>query len=299
VLRCAKRVAALCLILILILSGAIAVIITEGALHPLLRRRSSDTAALAQSSASVVSGLAREVTVTAADGTVLKGWWLQPRHWTGRAVMACHGVADSGFGVMGDALLFLLNGYSVLVPDGRGHGASGGFVTYGLKESSDTLQWLAWMRAQGANKVFGFDESLGGAVLLQSLGAEAKFDALIAESPYASFVLVARERVQRYGHVPQWIAVVLVDEALLYARLAYHVSLWQVEPAEAVRNRDVPILLIHGKEDNETSPVHSEIIFRNAKCAELWLVPHAGHTGAYAAAPKAFEYRVVDWFNRH
>jgi uncharacterized protein len=78
----------------------------------------------------------------------------------------------------------------------------------------------------------------------------------------------------------------------------HNVSLSQAEPAKAVRNSNVPILLIHGEDDHETSPIHSEIIFRNTKRAELWLVPHAGHTGAYATSPEDFESRVLDWFNR-
>ena len=232
--------------------------------------------------------------ITAIDGIVLKGWWIQPPHWAGRAVLACHGVADSGFGVMGDELLFLRSGYAVLVPDGRGHGESGGFATYGVYESRDTVQWVVWLKAQGATRLFGFGESLGGAVLLQSLAAGARFNAIIAESTYASFEAVARERVQRYGHVPKWIAGIVVKEALLYTHLAHHVALSQARPADSVRESYVPILLIHGEEDYETSPWHSEIILRDAKCAELWLVPHAAHTGAYGASPQDFEFRVLD-----
>lgn len=294
-----KRAAAVGLILIVVLSGVLVAALTEAVLHPVPRRRASDAAALAQSSASAVAGTARQVTITADDGVILKSWWIQPPRWAGRTVLMCHGVADSGFGVMGDALLFLRSGYAVLVPDSRGHGESGGFVTYGVYESGDVLQWLVWLRAHGASKVFGFGESLGGAILLQSLAAGAHFDGIIAESAYASFEAIARERVQRYGHVPKWIAAIVVKEALLYSLLVHHVALSQARPADAVRNSDVPILLIHGKEDHETSPIHSEIIFRNARCAQLWLVPHAAHTGAYAASPREFESRVLDWFNRY
>jgi hypothetical protein len=32
---------------------------------------------------------------------------------------------------------------------------------------------------------------------------------------------------------------------------------------------------------------------------ELWLVPHAGHTMAWAAAHKEFEQRLLGWFAAH
>jgi len=258
-----------------------------------------DTAGLAQRSADAVSGTARHITIHASDDVPLKAWWIVPRHWSGRAVIACHGVADSGFGVLGDALLFLRNGYAVLVPDSRGHGESGGLVSYGVYEARDTVQWLSLVRAQGARKVYGFGESLGGAILLESLGRGAQFNAIIAESPYSSFEEIARERVARYEHVAPWLATIMVKEALLYTRVAHQVALSEADPAHAVRGVDVPILLIHGENDRETSPVNSERIFREASCAELWLVADAGHTGAYAASPRQFESRVLDWFNRH
>ncbi|MBV9759370.1 MAG: alpha/beta fold hydrolase [Acidobacteriaceae bacterium] len=292
-----KLAGAAAIALLLAVGSLVAVgVVTEGALHPPLRRRASDTAALAQSTSAAVSGAARQVTIRAADGVSLKGWWIVPGEWNGRAVIACHGVADSGIGVMGDALLFLRNGYAVLVPDSRGHGESGGLVSYGVQESEDMLGWIAWVSAQGARKVYGFGESLGGAILLESLGRGAKLDAVVAECAYSSFEAVARERVAHYGHVPRWLAAAIVEEAILYAYVARHVALSDARPEHAVRGVRTPILLIHGKEDRETSPTNSEEIFRNAACAQLWLVPHAGHTGAYAAAPREFERRVIDWF---
>jgi predicted alpha/beta-fold hydrolase len=151
------------------LSFTAAAVLTEGALHPLLRRRASDTATLAHSIAGAFSSTAQKVAIRAENGTALDAWWLTPRQPNGEAVMVCHGVADSAYGALGYALLFLRNGYSVLVPESRGHGESQGYVTYGVLEAKDTVQWLIWMKSQGLKSVFGFGESLGGAVLLQSL----------------------------------------------------------------------------------------------------------------------------------
>lgn len=229
------------------------------------------------------------------DGTALTAWWLSPKQANGRAVMACHGVADSAFGAMGYALLFLRNGYSVLVPNGRGHGDSAGYVTYGVLESRDTLRWLKWMKAQGVSTAFGFGESLGASVLIESLAEGADFRAVVAECAYSSFEAVAEERVAQ--HVPSAAAVVLVKEGILYTRLRYGVDLGNARPETAIRHAHVPILLIHGLADRETSPQNSERLLRaNPRTAQLWLVPGAKHTGAYGATPREFERRVLEWF---
>lgn len=268
-------------------------------MHPFPRRRASDTAALAYSEAQAVHGSAQQVTISAPDKVKLKAWYLTPQNSDGRTVIACHGVADSGFGVMGDALLFLRSGYAVLVPDSRGHGESGGFVTYGVLESDDIALWANWLAANHPGPLYGFGESLGGAILIESLSKRISFRAVVAESPYASFEQVAEERVAKYGGVPRPLAKLLVQEAVLYARIRYHVNLARARPVAAVRESTTSLLLIHGLDDKETYPQHSGEIFRNAKNAQLWLVPGAKHTGAYAAAPKEFERRILAFFAQH
>lgn len=186
----------------------------------------------------------------------------------------------SGFSVRGHgyALLFLRNGYSVLVPNGRGHGDSQGYVTYGVLEAHDTVRWLEWLKGQGVNAAFGFGESLGGSVLIESLAQGADFRALVAECPYSSFEAVAEERVAQ--HVPSAVAVVLVKEGVLYTRLRYGVELGDARPDVAIRCARVPILLIHGLADDETLPKNSERLLRaNPRAVQLWLVPAAKHTG--------------------
>jgi hypothetical protein len=279
----------------LVFSFGAAAVVAEGALHPLLKRRASDTAALAYSIAQSVDAHAVNVTIHGNDGIRLNGWWLRPQQANGRAVMVCHGVADSAYGALGYALLFLRNGYSVLVPESRGHGESRGHATYGILEADDTVRWLAWMKTQGVNSAFGFGESLGGAILIQSLACGSDFRALAVECPYSSFEVVADERVARV--IPALAAHVFVKEALLYTYLRYRVDLRHARPDLAVKCAHVPILLIHGLADNETGPDHSRRLAKaNPLFTRLWLVPGAKHTGAYATDPKAFQETVIQWF---
>jgi dipeptidyl aminopeptidase/acylaminoacyl peptidase len=274
-----------------------AAVLAEGALHPLLRRRASDTAALAYSVAQAANATAQKVSIQASDGVALNAWWLSPQRPNGRAVMVCHGVADSAYGALGYALLFLRHGYSVLVPESRGHGESQGYVTYGVLEADDTIRWLSWMKNHGVNSAFGFGESLGGAILLQSLPRGADFRALVAESSYSSFEAVAEERVARI--IPAFAADILVKERLFYTYLRYRVNLFHARPDTAIRHAHVPILLIHGLADNETSPAHSKrLAGENPADTKLWLVPGANHTGAYAIAPREFEENVLRWFEQ-
>lgn len=76
----------------------------------------------------------QDVSVQAADGAVLKGWYIQPKEFNGSVVIALHGITDNREGVFGYGLMFLERGYAVLLPDARAHGESGGEIaTYGVK----------------------------------------------------------------------------------------------------------------------------------------------------------------------
>ncbi|MBZ5498637.1 MAG: S9 family peptidase [Acidobacteriia bacterium] len=62
----------------------------------------------------------------------------------------------------------------------------------------------------------------------------------------------------------------------------------------------MPILLIHGLTDTSIPFQQSEMIAaQNPVAIKLWKVPNAGHIGAFNAAGREFEARVLDWFATH
>lgn len=248
----------------------------------------------------------RSVEIPAADGAVLRGWLLLSRASNGGYIIALHGIADSRIGQLGLACLFLRNHYAVLLPDSRGHGASGGdLVTYGLRESADVRRWYDWLkRTEHPRNIYGFGESLGGSILLQSLPITPGFSAVAAECPYASFRRIAEYRIAQSLPVPCWLAepgaAVLVRSGFVYARWKYGLDFRKVSAADAISHTNVPILLIHGMADIKTPAINSRILAAgNPARVTLWLVPGAQHTGAYQTAPAEFEGRVIGWFSGH
>jgi hypothetical protein len=248
----------------------------------------------------------QDVTITAADGAALKGWFVHPRDYNGNAVILLHGITDNREGVAGYGRLLLQHGYEVLLPDARRHGESGGeLATYGVKESDDIHRWVSWIYAHDPPKcVYGFGESYGAALMLQSLAVENRFCAVAVESPFSTAREMSYERVSGPLHLGPWFGRTLgrpaIWSAVLYAHVRYRIDLLQPSPLEAVAHSTVPVLLIHGVDDRNIAPWHSQLIAAAAPDhAELWLVPHAGHTMAWAAAHSEFEVRLLRWFASH
>jgi uncharacterized protein len=247
-----------------------------------------------------------DVSINADDGAVLHAWFLQPAEWNGNSVLLLHGVSDNRLGMYGYGQWLLSNHYSVLLPDARAHGVSGGEIaSYGIKERYDISRWVNWIEENShPHCVFGFGESMGAGQLLQSLPSESRFCAVIAESPFETFREVSYARFGRPFHTGPWLGRTFfwpTDEVgFLFVRLAYGLNMDAVSPREAVRQSAVPVFLIHGTADRNIPPYNSEDIQRaNPAKVRLWEVRGAAHCGAHEVAPDEFDHKVLDWLSQH
>lgn len=235
------------------------------------------------------------VSLEARDHVHMEAWWIPSKNPAGKCVTVLHGIGDSRNGSVGFAPLFAAEDYSVLLPDSRGHGASGGrVVTYGIREKWDAIDWFEWARGRGCRQLYGLGESLGGAVLILAAAEYPNIQAIAAECSYADFAQIAHYRVQRITGFRA--ASLLVSPALLYTRLRYRENLLDASPIRQISRVKAPILLIHGMADVETPPAHSQALFARTSKGKLWLVPKATHANAYAASPVEFRQRVLHWF---
>jgi uncharacterized protein len=239
--------------------------------------------------------------VAARDGVSLSAWYYVPDTSNGRAIILLHGIGSNRQDMVPLGHMFLRHGYSVLEPDLRGHGVSGGLATYGVLEQGDVQAWLDWLDKTGnPPRIYGFGASLGAAVLLESLEHETRFSAVVAESSYYDFPSIARERIARM--LPpgmKWIAFPFVESGMAWARWHDGIDLRQASAADGLQSTKVPVLLIHGLADNKTSPDNSRRLAALNPAAQLWLVPGSHHADAWRTAPAEFESRVTGWFDTH
>ncbi len=309
----------LVLVLLLLLFGISAlagIFLVEGGLRPPRRLISGENELRALAETQGVQW--EDVELRAADGVLLRAWLLFAARTRGnsadgppQAVMLFHGVADSRNSMLGYARLFLRNGYAVLIPDARAHGASGGdLATFGVLESADARGWARWFRTRtGAPCVHGLGESMGGAILLQALAAEESgpsesvFCSAVAESPFADFREIAFDRVGQHIGLGPWFGRYMfripIEFGWLYARWKYGLDLGRASPVCAVASTRVPILLIHGARDDNIPHRHSAQLRAAAPAIEYWEPPDTTHTGTLSNHPAEFERRVIAWFRQH
>jgi uncharacterized protein len=283
------------------------IFLAEGTLHPGRRLLSPEAVAEARKMSQGYHARFDEVAITAGDGVVLRAWSIElqtDKPSPNDAVVLLHGVSDNRVGMTGYAQFLLDRGYSVLMPDARAHGTSGGeFATYGLLEGDDIRRWFEWLSAnQHPQCIFGFGESMGAAQILESLKTEPNFCAVGAESPFSNLREIGFDRVGQAFHTGPWLGRTLlrpvVEIAFQYARWKYKLDLEQASPEDIVAGTKVPVFLIHGQIDSNIPVRHSYRIRAQNSSVNLWEVPNADHCGAITVARDELETRLTGWFTR-
>ena len=280
--------------------------VCEAAFHVPAEARRPASMESARAVAHEFGGSVRDVEIRAGDSVPLRGWFFQPAHANGAAVMLFHGMADSRASSLPYARLLLRHGFSVLAADQRSNGASGGAIaTFGALERYDTPRWGDWLLAQtGIRRLYGLGESMGAGILLESLDTEHRFRAVVAESSFANFRDIVYDRLsQHFGTRPaldRLLYAGVVEGAWLYAREQYGIDLDGISPEEAVARTHTPVFLIHGQADENVYPYHAHrIAAHNPAYVSLWEPPRTCHTCAVGSVPDEFERRVIEWFQSH
>jgi uncharacterized protein len=314
----------------LVLCVLIGVYLADVAVKP--QRRGLPFGAMAEARELVrpAGGEITDVSIEARDHIPLRAWLYTPPRPNGHMVLALHGVNTNRLSVAGYAAMMLKAGYTVLTPDARAHGNSGGVLAgYGVMETDDIDRWIKWLRArQQTGCLHAFGASMGGAHVLQivdrpgiaSAGADGAASRLggavedrsarnllcsaIAEAPFATFREVAYDRVGRYVSVRDWLGRWVlrpaVEVGFLTARLRYGLDLDLADPAGHLLRTRTPVLLIHGLDDTNVPPRHVRFMqAANPTLLTLWLVDGARHVGAWKKEGKRYESRVLGFFAAH
>jgi pimeloyl-ACP methyl ester carboxylesterase len=214
----------------------------------------------------------RDVVVQSGDVT-LRGW-LFPASGVARriTVVYLHGSADNRDSGNWIAELLVPKGFDVLAYDGRAHGEStGDACTYGVLEKQDLRRVLDHL---GIRRVLLVGASLGAAVALQAAPDDLRIIAVVAASTFSDLETIARDRA------PPTMREAQIREAFDLAgkQAAFRVS--DASPLRAASRITVPVLIVHGGEDRETSPDHSRRVYAAlAGPKALRIVENAGHNG--------------------
>jgi uncharacterized protein len=206
-------------------------------------------------------------------GVTLSGWRCSATDSPRGTVVYLHGIADNRGSATGVIRRFLARGFDVVAYDGRAHGTSEGEAcTYGFFEKQDLHRVIDGL-PPGPVVLIG--TSLGAAVALQEAADDPRVAAVVAAETFSDLRTVASERA------PFFFTSGTIAKAFSLAETQGRFRVDDVQPWRSAARITAPVLLIHGADDVETRPAHSERVFQQlAGPRRLIMVPRAGHNGS-------------------
>ncbi len=189
------------------------------------------------------------VSITAHDGLRLNARYYHAADGAPIEIF-CHGyrsMAQRDFAGIHEIAKSL--GHNILMIEQRAHGESKGkTISYGIREHLDAINWVKYCNERfGPVPIILYGVSMGAATVLMASGAELpkNVKAVIADCPMSSALDIIK--VVSSGMGPgSFLAGAL---ARIAARLNGF-SLVANSPEKAVKRATVPILLMHGDEDD-------------------------------------------------
>lgn len=168
-------------------------------------------------------------------------------------------------------------GIATLAMDLRAHGASeGDYCTFGFHEVSDVQCFVdTLLKINGINHKIGlWGQSLGGAISLLTLAAEPRLDFGVIESTYANYPeITADYTVHTIGfRLPKFIS----DYNLWRATQIAEFDITNLNPEDACKKIEQPILLIHGTEDDKIDISYAHRNFEALKTTDKTFLPIPG-----------------------
>jgi pimeloyl-ACP methyl ester carboxylesterase len=166
---------------------------------------------------------------------------------------------------------------AVVAADFRGHGRSGGRSSVGRDEVLDLDAVVRWTRMAGYPSVTVVGFSMGAAVAVRhaALGTNRP-DAVVAVSAPSRWYVRESVPMRRLHWLLEHPLAVQMGAAL-GVRLGEPWSDLPPSPVEAAALVTVPLLLVHGTEDDYFGPPHAIALQDASPAGELWIEPGMGH----------------------
>lgn len=223
-----------------------------------------------------------KVNIKSYDGLNLNGLLIE-NHKTNNYVILVHGIWSNSNWMVPHAYELDKLGYNILLIDQRASGLSeGNYYTYGFKESFDLINWTNYLiNLNKKINIIYFGVSMGAATCMITTNniLPTNVKCIIEDCGFSSMKQeLAHVLITKYNVLKPY-PVLNIFEGQMYAKLGFKFK--DIEPSMALRNNDIPLLIVHGEEDNFVPFKMSKIIYNNQKgIKKYYPVPNSKHACA-------------------
>ena len=235
----------------------------------------------------------------ANDGITLKGTEYIKDEQINDWVIVLHGYRSNPESVISIGRHFSEKGYNVLIPYMRATGESEGeYIGMGWLDKDDLKCWIDLIIKQNNNSnIILHGSSMGAATVLMASGDElpSNVKAIIEDSGYTSVWDIFASEAKARFNLPAF-PVLNMFEIVANFRAKYDIK--EASALEQVKKATVPILFIHGDNDDFVPEYMCEKLYEAANCKKDKLIIHsAGHTESRYKEPETYYNKIFEFLS--
>lgn len=240
---------------------------------------------------------AESLSVTTTDGYRLVGTAFYSEPESHKWVLLLHGYTGWKEEMYPLACVYAQRGYNAMVPDMRCSGSSeGDFIGMGWTDRLDNLLWLQEILDRDPEaQIVIHGQSMGGACALMMSGEELpqQVKAIISDCAYTDAYSMFAKQMKDWFGLPSF---PILDSMNLVLQLRGGYDLKEASALNSVKNAYLPILIIHGEEDDMVPVSMAYELYEAVPTEkELLIIPGAGHAQAVDKDPELYYETVFDF----
>ncbi|MGL1891752.1 MAG: alpha/beta hydrolase [Spirochaetaceae bacterium] len=223
------------------------------------------------------------ISIKSDYGYQLNGFYItKNKTKTDKVMVISHGVGNNIYYSVKYALLFLAEGFDVVIYDHRRHGNTlGKFSTYGYHEKHDLEKIIQYVKTSNSEAtIIGIHgESMGAAIALQNAGEYNSANFYIFDCPYSDLKDQLQYRLQLEFKLNGFLIMPLVN-IIIFFRTGFHFN--KVSPITYVKKINKPAMFITTEGDTYIPPYMTKDLY-NEKVGvkKLFVAKEGDHAEAF------------------
>ncbi|MBR4093202.1 MAG: alpha/beta hydrolase [Oscillospiraceae bacterium] len=242
------------------------------------------------------------IEIKSRDDLTLIGDYYPAEKPSDNLVICFHGYTSQKMSNCSFASFMHKLGFDCLLVDSRSHGESeGAYIGFGILDRYDCLSWINYVdeRFDKKKNILLYGVSMGASTAVMATGFDdisKSVKAVVSDCAFTSPYDVFSHILKRDYKLSQF-PVMNMNNRICNKKAGYGFK--DYSTLDAVVKTDIPILFIHGKNDDFVPVYMTEKNFNACNSEkELLYVENAGHGASYYENPELYEEKVKDFIGR-
>jgi uncharacterized protein len=215
-------------------------------------------------------------TITLQSNKKIECWIIDAESSKGTIILF-HGYSGEKSSMLDKAQVFLNLGYSVMLADFMGSGASeGNQTTLGFYESEEVKTAFDYIAAINGKNIILFGTSMGAVAIMKCINDyHIEPSTVIIECPFGTLLQTVEARFKTM-HIP---AFPMSNLLVLWGGIENGFNAFSHKPVEYAKQINCPVLVMYGEKDEKVSEDEIQLIYKNINTSRKQLVTfsEAGH----------------------